>query len=308
MAVLTFTQLANQYDPAIATGVNTMIATGIAGNAENVADALTMYVVIIGGLLAFREMTYPRFVTHALRAACISALMTAGAFNTLIAGPAMNTIPAWISQTVNAQAGVTSAPQQFDLIWSATKHQEAAILQQAAGIENTGYRIEAALYTGAAGFLLTVCFWCYEFSRAIMGLLVATLPFVLFLYLFDATRGIPMRVFHKGVGVLILQLLLAITIQLMLRGNAYILMTAAQNGAGDLDAQLGAFEDILVFFAFGTGMIILIPSIAAYIGGGIALAVAPALVSMAISSVTRIGGAASAAGRAGSRLINRARA
>src|SRR5271165_2073213 len=66
MAVLTFTQLANQYDPAIATGVNTMIANGIAGNAENVADALTMYVVIIGGLLAFREMTYPRFVTHAL--------------------------------------------------------------------------------------------------------------------------------------------------------------------------------------------------------------------------------------------------
>ena len=307
MAVDTFEQIAGQYDPAIATGVNAVIGNAIAGNATTIADALTLYVLIIGALLAFREMTYPRFVTHALRAACIAFLMTAAGFNQMIATPAMDTIPAWIAQATNAQTGVTSAPQQFDLIWSATKHLEAAIIQQATGWENIGYQIVARWDTILAGFLLAVCFVIYEFSRGIMGLLVATLPFVLSLYLFEATRGIPLRVAQKGVGVLILQLLLSITLQLMLRGDAYFLMTAAQNGAGDLDAQLAAYANLLVFFFFGTGLVIFIPSIATYIGGGIALSLGGTVMRTAVRAAPIAGNAVAAAGRAGGRLISRAR-
>lgn len=311
MAVQTFEQLAGQYDPAIATGVNQVLESAIAGNAAVLTDAMVLYIMIIGGLMCFREISWGTFVQHSLRAAAISTLLTVTAFNTLIATPAMTTIPNWVAQTVNSQAGVTSAPQQFDLIWSATKHQEAAVLQQATGLPNIGYQIEARFYTMLAGFMLTLCFWMYEFSRSVMGLIICVLPFVLSLYLFEATRGIPMRVFEKGVGILILQLLLSITIQLMLKGDSYILLTAAQSAGSDLDAQLGAFEDLLVWFAFGAGLILFIPGIAAYIGGGVALSVGGTVLRTVATvmpmGARAVGGAAGAVGRVGSRAVQRAR-
>ena len=311
MAVLTFEQMAGQYDPAIATGVNAVLQNAITGNAEVLTDALTLYMLILGGLMCFREIRWGTFVAHSLRAAGVSTLLTAAAFNTLIAQPAMNTIPNWVAQTVNAQTGVTAAPQQFDLIWSATKHQEAAILQQATGLENVGYRMEAAGYTGAAGFLLTVVFWMYEFSRAIMGLVVCVVPFVAGLYLFEATRGVPMRVLEKGIGILILQLMLSIVIQIVIKGDAYIVVTSAQNAPASLDGQIGAFEDLLVWFLFGTGLVIFIPGIAAYFGGGVALSVGGTIVTMtarAVPFLARAGGNITGrVGRAGSRAIGRAR-
>lgn len=307
MAIQTFVELANQYDPAIATGVNRVIANAISGNADTITEGLTLYVIIIAGLMAYREMSWGSFIQHALRASVIAFLMTAAGFNQMIAVPAMQTIPAWIAQTSNAATAVTSGAMQFELIWSAFKHQEAAILQQATGLENLGYRIEAAFYTSAAGFLLMIGFWIYEFSRMVMGLIVATLPFVLVLYLFEATRGIPLRVLHKGVGVLILQLLLSIMLQLMLQGDSYILQKAYEAGAGDLDAQIGTLEDLTVFFAFGIGMVIFIPSMASYFGGGIALSVGSSVFAGAARVLTAARAGAGALGRTGSAAIRQAR-
>ncbi len=306
MAIQTFVTLSAQYDPAIAQGVNQIVASAISGNADTVTEALTLYVICIGALMSFREMTWPNFVKHALRAGAIAFLMTAAGFNQLIATPAMETIPQWIAQTTNAQTAVNSGAMQFELIWSATRHQEAAILQQATGIENLGYRIEAAFFTYISGVLLMVAFFIYEFSRAIMGLLVATLPFVLCLYLFEATRGIPMGIFKKGIGILILQLMLSIMLQIMLKGDAYILAQAA-NATGGLDEQLALLEDLCIFFFFGVGMVLFIPSIAAYIGGGIALNVGGKIANIAMAGVSMGRGMAGTAGRAGRRALQSAR-
>lgn len=297
--VQTFQQMAAQYDPAIATGVNRVISNAISGNADTVTAALTMYVIIIGGLMCFREMTWGSFVQHALRASLISALMVYGTFNSMIAVPVMSTIPGWIMQTASAQTSAMSAPQQFDLLWSATQHIEAAILEQATGLDNLGYALTARVFTVAAGLLLDLVFISWEFSRAVLGLLVATLPFVLSLYLFEATRQIPLRVGHKIIGVLILQLLLAVTVQLFLQGNTYILVQDANN-AGNLDAQVAALQDVLVFFAFGTGLVLLVPSIAAYIGGGVALNAGQAVVrNVTMVSSTAARGLAAVAARKG---------
>nr|WP_294566809.1 type IV secretion system protein [uncultured Rhodopila sp.] len=294
----TFEQIAAQYDPAIAQGVNQVITNAVSGNADTVTAALTVYVICMGGMMCFREMTWNNFVKHALRAGMISALMVYATFNTLIAQPAMETIPVWIAQTVNAQNSALSAPQQFDLLWSATEHVEAGILQQATGLDNIGYWMSAHVYATVAGSLLTLVFLMWEFSRSVMGLLVAVLPFVLFLYLFEATRGIPMRVFNKMIGVLILQLLLAITIQLFLQGNAHILLVAANAGDGDLAAQDAQLQDVILFFLFGAGLVLLVPSIAAYIGGGIAVNAG----STIVQNVTML---ATSAGRSISRGLRR---
>ena len=107
-----------------------------------------------------------------------------------------------------------------------------------------------------------------------------------------------MRVFNKMIGVLILQLLLAITIQLFLQGNAHILLVAANAGDGDLAAQDAQLQDVILFFLFGAGLVLLVPSIAAYIGGGIAVNAG----STIVQNVTML---ATSAGRSISRGLRR---
>lgn len=305
MAVQTFIELGNQYDGAIATGVNRVIANGISGNADTIAQALTLYILIVGGLISFGEMSWPVFCKHLLRAGMIAFLMTAAGFNTLIADPAMNTIPAWIAQVSNNATGVVAGAEQFELLWSAVKHQESALLQQAVGIENLGYRIEAGWLTWGIGMLLQLGWWAYEFSRLVAGLLVAALPFVLFLYLFETTRGVPMRIAHKLVGIFILQLLLSVLMQIMMQGDASFMAKVGLDGALGPDEQLGVLENIFVFFCFGIFMLLTLPAIAAYIGGGIALNAGSAIVNQGIGLMTGGVGAANQLARSLSRRLRR---
>lgn len=310
VAVQTYVELANIYETTMSIGVNRVIANGTANNADVLAEALTLYIIIVGLLMAFREMSYRDFIWHMMRAAIIAFLLTVQGFNTMIATPAMDTIPAWIAASSNNATGVTAGAQQFELLSSAVTHQTAAILQGATGLENIAYRGEAKFWDGAIKSLLTTGFWMYEFSRLIMGVLVAAMAFLLFLALFECTRHVPIRLANKALGLLILQLMLSIMIQIMLAGDSTFMIHVANGGLvadAGLDAQLGVLEDIFSFFVFGIGMIIFLPAIAAYVGGGIALGVGGAIVSRIPGAAGMMMGVAGRVGRAGSRAISRAR-
>jgi hypothetical protein len=287
MAVCTFEALATQYDAALSTGVNRIIANAITNNAQQLAVALTLYVIVIGYLMCVRKMSWANFVSAGLRAGIISFLITAAAYNTYIVTPAMDTIPTWIAQTTNGSTAIAAGPNQFCLLMSAVNHQEAAILQQASGWTNLGYRLEAAWYATSVAFLLLVGFWIYETSRMIMGLLCVAFLFVLFFYLFEATRSIPLRVAHKALGILILQLLLSITLQLMMTADAFFMQSIASGTGQGLDEQLAGMRDITVFFFFGIAMVSVIPSIAAYIGGGVAISVGGTIMQAARTALSR---------------------
>lgn len=315
MAVVqTYQELANIYDATMATGVNTVIQNAVVNNATNFADALTIYIMIIGGLMCFREMRFGTFVMHALRAGIISMLLTVAGFNTYIATPAMDSIPTWIAQSANGANAITAGPQQFDVLWSAVEHQKAAIYAQATGISNIAYRGEVALYSGIIQSFLTLAFWVYEFSRQLMGVTVAVVPFILFMFLFEATRQVPIGAARHIIGLLILQLMLSIMIQVMLAGDSTFMTHINGNPAATagLDEQMEIMSSIAVFFGFGVGMVVILPVVAAHIGGGVSVNVGAALMTRIPGTVGMVGGAAarmarSAAGRVGGRGSNRMR-
>lgn len=307
MAIQYFAAIAGEYDPAIATGVNQMIANGIAGNAQTITEAITLYIIIIAAMAWTREMTPQDVTRHLIRASFIAFFMTAEGFGTYIAVPAMTTIPDWIAQTINGGTGVAAGPQQFDLLWSAVQHQTSAIYQQATGIENLAYRVEAAFVNGQIGALLLIAFAIWELSRGVMGLLVATLPFVLFMLLFKATASVPQRVMDKMVGLLILQIMLAISLQIMIAADAHIMIRQGAETATGIDDQIAGLWGIALVFLFGVGLVVLIPSIAAYVGGGIAMNIAMATASGMRAGVDAVRRGAGAAGNAGRRAVNRAR-
>lgn len=309
MQIQTYVQLANIYEGTMSTGVNRAIAAAITGNAANLEDAFTLYILIIGTLMCCREMTRQDFLGHMLRIGGVAFLMTAEGFNTYIAVPAMTTIPAWIAETASGNPGVVAGAQQFELLASSVDHQKAAALQQVTGIgpSDLAHMLSIEFYSGITHFLLTVDFWIYEFSHLIMGVLVATLPFILFLFLFQTTRDVPLRAAQKILGIFILQIMLSIMIQIMIAGDSTFMVTIANANANGIDEQLGMIEDITVFFAFGTGMALIIPSVAAYVGGGIAMNVGGAIARAAPGLWAAGRGYAGGLGRAGSRAVARAR-
>jgi len=308
-----FAPLDAQYGAALTGGVNAAIAQALAANAAAIADAMTLYFVVLGFLMMYREIDYRRFVTYCMRGAIVAALLVAATYQQLIADPAMNTIPTWLAQSMSGGAAL-NVPQQLDTLWSATNHIAASLYAETTGLENIAYREEAALINGLIGCMLIVTFFLAELSKLIVGVLVATLPFLLFFALFETTRDIPMRLAGTIVGSLVLSLMLSVLLVIILAADRTIILdqnnavlVAINTGGTGIDAALGGFWALALTFFFGLLLLVGLPTMAAFIGGGVATHMAGALAGVASAGAGAVSGVSARAGRVGSKVFNRAR-
>lgn len=267
MALDVFATISGQFDPALSAAATAVVSNAIAANAVILTSALTLYVITWGTLCAFGQVSVSALMAAAGRAAAVSLMMTAAFFLPYIQQPFLTTIPNWIANAAGGGDGGNAATQ-FGQLWSATLHMEAQIYQQASGIFYIAERIQAGIIAMGVGCLLVIDFFVWEIARWMMDVLVCVGPFVLWLYLFRATRDVPLRWFGKMVGILILYVLIDVTMQVVLRADMAF-MESAQAAGGGLDLQLASLTSCFVFDIFGTAMLIMCPMVASYIGGGI---------------------------------------
>jgi hypothetical protein len=298
MASALFAGIAANWDATISNGVTQTIAGELTANATLFGTMLTLYIIISGVLTMFGRFSMSEWTFGATRAAMISLLLTAAAFSQYIQTPLMTTIPNWIAQSVNGTAGAQTAPQQFDALRNAVVAMEAGILQQATGWTQIGERIRADFATWLICLELTISFIIWEMSRGLMGLLVATAPFLLGLYLFKATRHIPLNLAGSAISALILLLLLSVLLNISINADQQWLAQSEVANA-TIDVQLDGMKNIALFFLFGMVMTVFLPVLAGRIGHGVLPGVAPL-----VTSPLRV---AESTGRAARRGINRRR-
>lgn len=263
-----FGGLAANWDATITNGVTQTIASEITANATLLTSLLTLYVIISGGLTMFGRLSMTEWTFGATRAAIIGTLLTAAAFSTYIQTPLMTTIPNWIAQSVNGGLGAQTAPQQFDALRNAVVAIEAGILQQASGLTQIGERIRADFATWLICLELTISFIIWEMTRGLIGLLVATAPFVIGLYLFQATRHIPLNLAGAAISALILLLLMSILLNISINADQQWLAQSRTANAS-IDVQLDNMKNIALFFLFGMVMTVFMPILAGRIGHGV---------------------------------------
>lgn len=287
MALDVFASISDQFDPALTSGVTSIMSNTIAANASILTSALTLYVIVWGALTAFGQVSMASMMQAAGRAAAVSLLMTAAFFTPYVQTPFLTTIPNWIA-TVTTGTPESTAATQFSQLWSAAQHMEAQIYEQASGLFYIASRLEAGMITIGIGILLSIAFLVFEIARWMMDVLVCALPFVLWLYLFKSTRGVPERLLGKMVGLLILDVLIDVILQVTIAADMKF-MEAAQTGASaGVTQMIASLADCLVFFMFGTAMLIMCPMIAAYIGGGVGIPTAQmARLARTTSTATR---------------------
>ena len=101
-----------------------------------------------------------------------------------------------------------------------------------------------------------------------INLVVCLGPFVLLAKLFRYTEGIFDRWISKMVGLFMLYLLITILLQIVLNGEtSFIRQTQANPGTG-VDEQVAAMISMAGFFALCATMLIFVPAVASYVGGG----------------------------------------
>jgi type IV secretion system protein VirB6 len=281
MSLDVFAAISSQFDPALTTAATNVVSNAIAQNAVVLGSALTLYVIVWGMLAAFGQVSLASLMQAAGRAAAVSSLMTAAFFLPYIQTPFLTTIPNWIATVTTGAAGAPAVAEQFSQLLSATQHMEAQIYQQASGLFYIASRIQAGLITMGICMLLVIDFFIWEIARWMMDVLVCIGPFILWLYLFRATRGVPERWFGKMVGVLVLYVLANVTMQIVISADMSF-MLAAQSAGDGVDLQIASLLECFVFDMFGTAMLIMCPVIASYIGGGVGLPTAQ------IAQVTRV--------------------
>ena len=266
-----FEAFSNQYNNAFQSGVTTVISSEITAISGVLSAVLLVWVAVQGIMVITGQLGIGTGINRIIRTGFVAALVTAsGNFTTYVQQFFMTTLPGWIASTITGSTGTNAGAQQFDLLWSATLHLASAVGQQATGISGLPVQLKLFVAVDFVGFTLMVSFVIWEITQAMMGLVVAIGPFVVVGYLFDATRGIAERWIGKLVGLAILDLLVSVLLQILIAGDSkYMIQIQGAAGNGAEEQVLVIFE-LGLFFSMGAVLMVMLPSIAAYIGGGIA--------------------------------------
>ena len=270
MTTTVYNDLAQNYDPVLTTSVGQVVSSALGAVSGVVTTVLTLFVIVLGVLLVMHELHWKVAVNRGLRAVAVGALLTAAYYNQFVQQPFLTDLPNWIAQVINNTSATASVAGQFDLLLDAVTHAGAAVKTLAAGDILVGAikSFEVDLIVGGVGTILDVVFAIYEFTRFTVGLIVCVGPFVIMGLLFDYTRSFADRWVSKLVGALLLQLMYIVLVQIMIKANTHYMVSIANATTTGIDEQVASLIQIVVFFLMGAGVAVLIPAIAAYMGGG----------------------------------------
>lgn len=268
-----YAMTAGIYDPAFTTGITNIVRNILTGIGPFVAAMLFVKVVVQGWMLMFGQASAASLAKALLQVLAVSAIVGVAFFTTWIQTPFMTDLPQWLAQIVNHNPNAQGIPDQLDTLDSAVLHLYGGMLQETTGYwpPNLVYRAQLGLILECIQGCLTVVFWAYEFSRGIMGLLICVGALVAALYVLEWARSIPMRVLSKAIGILILQAMLLITTQIVITSCLLAMRQSIGNFQLSLDEQVVVFGHLLWIFVFAAGFVVVLPAIAAYIGGGVSI-------------------------------------
>ena len=298
-----FEYINSVFDPALQAATTSLVSSAIAASSTVLTAALSLYIIMWGGLAAWRQVSAADMARACVRAAAVALLCTTAYYGPYIVTMFTQTVPNWINTAVTGNTSTVA--QQFDMLIGATAHYVGAIIAQTSPISQIAERICAWALNLGACFVLAIGYGVFKLAQVMVDVLVIIGPLLLFLTLFPATRDIPMRWFHKLVGMMILIALIDIVSAMVIQLDKGFLLQAI-NAGGGVDVELEWLTQSLIVDAFGVVILVAMIPLATYLAGGIGV---PLMGAAAMGSMVgaAVGNAVARVGRVGSSAINRAR-
>jgi type IV secretion system protein VirB6 len=282
MRVDTFSDFSNQYATIFSAGTSNAVSAGLSAVAGPLTAVVVLWIIVQGVLVMRGDVSVRSGITKIIRVVLVVSLLTSFAlFSAYVVTLFQTTLPNWAASSImGASPTGSDLPGMFDKVWN-----NCMIIAKSAdaklGTWDFSGAIELALLQGAIGLCLIVAFAVYEIGQIMLGVVIALGPFVIAGYLFDATRGVSERWLSKLIGLSLLTLLIAIALRIIVQGDVTYMQAAAVTGAADVESAIAILTQATLFFALGAVITVLLPGIAAYIGGGVSFHPAQ-MVSMAM--------------------------
>jgi len=270
MKVNTFSDFANQYATIFSAGTSNAVSAGLSAVAGPLTAVVVLWIIVQGVLVMRGDVSVRSGITKILRLVLVVGLLTSfGLFSTYVVSLFQTTLPNWAaSSIIGASPSGSDLPGMFDKVWdncmAIAKSADAKL-----STWNLSGALELTLLQGAIGLCLIIAFAIYEIGQIMLGVVIALGPFVIAGYLFDATRGVAERWLSKLIGLCLLTLLIAIALRIIVQGDVTYIQAAAATGAADVESAIAILTQATLFFALGALITVLLPGIAAYIGGGV---------------------------------------
>lgn len=295
-----FESFAANLGAAFTAGFSTATANGLAAISAPLMTVVMLWIIVQGILVMRGDMDARGGVTRIIRVALVVGLLTsAGLYTSYVQNLFQTTLPNWIAASIVGGGAVNNVPLAFDQIWNTTAHDITTVQAQLSWMDFTD-GVSLALIGLGTNFILLVMFAVYEISQAMIGIVIAAGPFIVAGFLFEATKRVTENWLGKLVGLTILTLLVNIALAVILQGDeSYLRAITANLGAGGVPAQVQVLFELAMFLGISGFIVLLLPGIAAAIGGGIGVDVGGM-----VRGVTRVitggvtGGASVAAGAA----------
>ena len=266
----TFSDFSNRYAAIFTSGTANAVSEGLSAIAGPLTAVVVVWIIVQGVLVMRGDVSVRSGITRILRVVLVVGVLTSfGVFSSYVVDLFQTTLPNWAANAIAGGGHVTvTAPHMFDKVWG-----DSMAIAEAADAQlklwDVVDGVELDLLEIAIALCLVVAFAVYEIGQIMLGVVIAVGPFVLAGYLFDTTRGIAERWLGKLIGLSILTLLIAIALEIILKGDVTYITTAAGTGVLDIQTSMAVLLQAALFYALGAIIIVLLPSIAAYIGGGI---------------------------------------
>jgi type IV secretion system protein VirB6 len=270
MKVDTFSDFANQYASIFSAGTSNAVSSGLSAIAGPLSAVVVVWIIVQGILVMRGDVSVRSGITKILRVVLVVSLLTSfGLFSSYVVDLFQTSLPNWAASAITGAGGSgTPTPGMFDKVWNGSMAIAKAADAQLTSWDFADAAELVALEVGI-GACLILAFAVYEIGQIMLGVVIAVGPFVIAGYLFDTTRGIAERWLGKLIGLSILTLLIAIALTIILQGDVTYIQTAAATGALDVETSIAVLMQATLFYALGAVIIVLLPSIAAFIGGGI---------------------------------------
>lgn len=291
-----FTNISNDLTTAFTAGLNSTTSNILSAVSAPLMATVTLW-IIVQGILVMRGDTDARGgVTRIIRVALIVGLLTsAGLYTTYVQSFFSTGLPNWIASSV-VTTNPAGTPQAFDQIWQMTVHEIAAVQAQL-NMFDVIDGVSLALIELAVNIILLATFAIYVIAQVMLGVVLAIGPLVLVGYLFDATRRVAENWLGKVIGLTILTLLINVVMEVIISGDRTYMNSISSFAAsgGTISGQIMVLFELAMFLGVSAFIVVLLPGIAAYIGGGIGFSIggaartAAAIVSGGASRVVASG-------------------
>lgn len=268
------------YTGLVATATN-LISTALAAVSALAVALYAIYFAILGIAFIWGRVDVALLQEKALRGVFVLAMMSPSVFNTFVVQPFLTDIPAFSARATGASdPGEAQIPQQFDRLSQGVEYMLGQVRAQATGVWNTGARIEIGMVGGGIAFVLVVSFLVATAAFSLQAILAVVFCVTCPGYLFKRTEGIADRTVGKLVGLSLLGMMVRVLISFVVKQNEDYLKTLG-NTPANIDAMVSALWSVFCVFGFGLFLLVMLPALAAYIGGGVSFSPAPLLSAVA---------------------------